>query len=68
MSGCGTPYSRCPFEEEARAAAPDLGDHRVGLGELAQPGTMISPIRSTTVYLAHSLAEAAGGLCETSSV
>lgn len=43
----------CPFEKEARAAAPDLGDHRVGLGELAQPGTMISPIRNTTVYLAH---------------
>jgi len=58
----------CPSEEEARAAAPDLGDHRAGLGELAPPGTMIPPKRSTTVYLAHSLAQAAGGMCETRSV
>jgi len=37
-------------------------------GELAQPGTMISPIRNTTVYFAHALAPAAGGRHETRSV
>jgi hypothetical protein len=58
----------CPFEKEARGAVLTSAITGLGPGELAQPGTMISPMRNTTVYLAHSLARAAGGMCETRSV
>ena len=58
----------CPFEEEARAAALTSAITRSVLGQLAQPGTMISPTRNTTVYFAHSLEPAAGGRRETRSV
>jgi hypothetical protein len=67
MSRCGTPYSSRIPSTRKHAPRPDLGVHRGGRGQLAQPGTLISPTRNTTVYFAQSLVPTAGGY-ETRSV
>jgi hypothetical protein len=58
----------CPFEEEARAGPRTSAITGWVSASLRSRAPGSRRIRNTTVYFAHSLVRAAGGVCETRSV